>query len=80
MSWIIAELIGGVSSGMDMTNDNRPKHALPRTRYSSLKQLIPERVRGHKGARFPWIHNKGAVDLDFHSVNISPSKHHVAVP
>ena len=33
-----------------------------------------------KGARFPWIHNKGPVELDFHSVDISPSKNHVAVP
>jgi hypothetical protein len=33
-----------------------------------------------KGARFPWIHNKGAVDLDFHSMDISPFKNHVAVP
>ena len=33
-----------------------------------------------KGARFPWIHNKGPVKLDFHSVNTSSSKNHVAVP
>ena len=32
------------------------------------------------GVRFPWIHNKGVVDLDFHSKDISPSKNQVAVP
>ena len=37
--------------------------------------------REQKGARFPWIHNSGAFDdSDFHSVDISPSKNHVAVP
>ena len=34
-----------------------------------------------KGERFPWIHNKDVVDdLDFQSLDISPSKNHVAVP
>ena len=37
--------------------------------------------REQKGARFPWIHNKGGVDdLDFHFVDTSPSKNHLAVP
>ena len=46
MSWMIAELFGGVSSlGVNMTNDNRPKDALPRTRYNSLKQSISGRRR-----------------------------------
>jgi hypothetical protein len=33
-----------------------------------------------KGTRLPWIHNKDSIELDFHSVDISPSKNHVAVP
>ena len=43
---MIAELVGGVSSsGVNMTNDDRPKHALPRTRYNSSKQSISGRRR-----------------------------------
>jgi hypothetical protein len=56
------------------------------------RTLFPEpaiMVRGNQylggdgeqnSVRFPWIHNKDAVDLDFHSMDISPSKNHVAVP
>ena len=86
MSWMIAELVGGVSSlWVNMANDNRPKDTLPRTRYDSSKQSIFWEEMGgdgeQKGVRFPWIHNKGAVDdLDFQSLDISPSKNHVAVP
>ena len=64
-----------------MTSDNRPKETLPRARYEWFEEINiwEEPGREEKGARFPWIHNKGAVDLDFHSVDIFSSKNHVAV-
>ena len=39
MSWMIAELVGGVSSsGVNPTSDNKLKDALPRTRYNDSKR------------------------------------------
>ena len=51
-----AELIGGISSSAaKLINDNKPKDALPRTRYNSSKQSTSERIRGYerKGHTFP---------------------------
>ena len=83
MSWMIAELFGGVRSlGVNMRNNNRPKHALPRTRYNSSEQSIFwEETVNRKAHVSRGFHNKGEVDdLDFQSLDISPSKNHVAVP
>jgi hypothetical protein len=61
-----------------MTTDQRTLFPEPAIIVRSNQYLGGDKEQ--KGARFPWIHNKGAVDLDFQSVDISPSKNHDAVP
>ena len=81
MSWMIAELGSGITiSRANRTNDNKPEDALPRTRYNDPKRSISGRLRRDRGARFPWIHNRDVVDLDFHSMKIVAWKNHIAVP
>ena len=69
MSWMIEELVGGVSfSGLNMTNDNRPKDALPRTRYNSSKQSISGRRRATEWRTFSVDPQQGCgrLGLPFH--------------
>ena len=82
MSWMIAELVGNVSSSeVSPTNDHKPEDTFPRTRYDDPKLfIIWKDMENQRGARFPCIHNKDVADLDFHSSDILPWKNHVAVP
>ena len=66
---MIAELVDGVSSlGVNKTNDNRPKHALPRTRFNSSKQLISGRRQGRQGRTLSVEPQQGSgrIGLPFH--------------
>ena len=81
MSWMIAELGGGISiSRVDQTYHNIPKDTLPGTRYNDPKRSICGKLRRDRDARFPWIHNKDVADLDFHSMKVFAWKNHIAVP
>ena len=51
---MIAELVGGLSiSRADVINDNEPKDALPRTRYSDSKRSDQGSGEGKEGHTFP---------------------------
>src|SRR6266404_583529 len=60
--------------------NNEPKDALSGTGYEVLKRSISQNVKEQNDIRFPCIHNKDVVDLDFHSVKRLPWKNHDAVP